>query len=289
MQTLFFDCESTGLKTDTDRIIQLAILILDEEGKTLLSKAKYYNPEGTPISKEAQDTHGITEAMLRDAPKFKDDAKALKKLFEGRIIAGYNIMRFDTQILIAEFQRCGIDINFSGKFIDCLNIEKKLNSNKLADAYRRYTGKDIDNAHDALSDIKATAEVFNYQLRELSRISENTQGSPPVEDMIYEFSDTNDLLDLTGKLKKDDQGYVIFNFGKSKGKRVIDDNSYACWILNNPSFSPHIKKIIREEQTRNLTKPQEAPIIPMNTQIILKRKPSGFYQPIETENDELPF
>ena len=283
MQTIFFDCESTGLKTDTDRIIQLAIHIVDEKGNTLLSKSKYYNPEGVPISKEAMDTHGITEDKLKTAPAFRDDAKALKKLFEGRIVAGFNIMRFDVQILLAEFERCGVDINFSGKFIDCLNIEKKLNNNKLATTYKRYFGEDIENAHDALSDVVATAKIFNAQLKELNTISESTEGNPAIEDLVYTFSDTADLIDLTGKLKKDEQGYLIFNFGKSKGKRIIDDNSYACWILNNPSFASNIKKLIREEQTRNLR------TTPVPEPITLKTKPTGFYQPLETVNDELPF
>ena len=266
MDTLFFDIESTGLSTETDRIVQLAIMVVDDNGKVLVDKAKLYNPT-IPISKMAHDAHGISDKDVKDAPLFSSDAKKLKKLFENKIIIGYNIMRFDIPMLLAEFARAKVDIDFSGKFIDVLNVEKKLNSNRLEDAYFRYTGNKLTGAHDAGNDVRATKVIFEGQERKLyddieSQITDGESStSELVEDMLYELSGTKQMVDIYNKLKRDNEGYLIFNFGKHNGKRIIDEKQYAGWILDN-EFPTQVKSLIREEQTRNaLGKKPQTPVV----------------------------
>jgi DNA polymerase III subunit epsilon len=254
MDKLFFDIESTGLSTETDRIVQLAIMVVSEDGTVLVDKAKLYNPT-IPISKTAFDAHGISDNDVKNAPLFSSDAKKLKKLFENKIIIGYNIMRFDVPLLLAEFSRAKVDVDFSGKFLDVLNIEKKLNSNRLADAYFRYTGKELAGAHDAGNDVRATKIIFEGQEGKLyetigNQITDEVKSLPEmVEDQLYDLSGTNDMVDIYNKLKRDKEGYLIFNFGKHNGKRVIDESQYAGWILDN-EFPIQVKNLIREEQTR---------------------------------------
>jgi DNA polymerase-3 subunit epsilon len=47
---------------------------------------------------------------------------------------------------------------------------------------------------------------------------------------------TSDLVDLAGRMTKDKQGDVFFNFGKHKGKKVLDvlrnEPSYYDWMMN---------------------------------------------------------
>jgi DNA polymerase III subunit epsilon len=255
MDKLFFDIESTGLSTETDRIVQLAIMVVSEDGTILVDKSKLYNPT-IPISKTAFEAHGINDNDVKNAPLFSSDAKKLKKLFENKIIIGYNIMRFDVPLLLAEFSRAKVDVDFSGKFLDVLNIEKKLNSNRLADAYFRYTGKELSGAHDAGNDVRATKIIFEGQEGKLyetigNQITDEVKSLPEmVEDQLYDLSGTNNMVDIYNKLKRDKEGYLIFNFGKHNGKRVIDESQYAGWILDN-EFPIQVKNLIREEQTRS--------------------------------------
>jgi len=278
MEKLIFDIESTGLDPQNDRIVQLAIMVIDEEGNVKVNKSKLYNPE-IPISKSAQETHGISDKHVKDAPTFDEDAKKLKKLFEGKILIGYNLLRFDLPMLMAEFARAEVDVTFSGKYIDILLVEKKLNSNKLEDVYYRYTGEEMVDAHDALADINATRVVMEGQMKKVMREAELedplAENADPL-DLMYELSGTKDLVDITNKLKRDDKGYLIFNFGKSMNKRVIDDVNYANWILKE-NFPAQVKDLIRAELTKD--------------SLPKKEQPQGFrhgFKPI-TVDDDLPF
>lgn len=266
MQRLFFDIESTGPNSSKDRIVQLAIHVIDEEGKVLLSKSKLFNP-GIPITAEATKIHGITDEDVKDAPHFRDDAKVLKKIFENKIIITYNGMRFDIPMLMAEFERAKVEVELSGKFIDVLKVETKLSPRDLSTVYRKYTGKNLDGAHDALADVKATQAVYEAHYSKLWEDVENADGAGAditdedrdIDNTMYELSGSKNALDYGGKLGRDDDGYLIFKFGKNNGKRVIDEKDYASWILNQ-DFPAQVKKLIREEmnkavQTKKKTHP----------------------------------
>lgn len=284
MDILFFDIESTGLSTENDRIVQLAIKVVTETGEVKVNKSKLYNP-GISISETAFQTHGISDTDVADAPSFKEDARKLAKLFEDKVIVGYNIMRFDLPMIMAEFLRYGVEPKLSGKYLDVLNIEKKLNSNRLEDAYYRYTGKKLEGGHDAMKDVEATELVFNCQ----AKIVNDRVDMQDTD--LFDLSGTKDMIDLTNKLKKDDRGYLIFNFGKAKGKRIIDDASYAKWILNE-NFPEQVKDMIRAEQTKHALgkKPQ---VTEKEAKQLMFGLPKKQYS-IESKNwepltDDLPF
>jgi DNA polymerase-3 subunit epsilon len=281
MDKLFFDIESTGLSTETDRIIQLAIKVVKEDGSILVNKSKLYNPE-IPISDSAFEAHGISDDDVKDCPLFSEDAKKLKKLFENKIIIGYNIMRFDVPLLMAEFARAKVEVDLSGKFLDVLNIEKKLNSNALAKTYERYSGEILEGAHDAMKDVEATELIFNCQ----DKIVEDCVEWKDVD--LYDLSDTKEMVDLYNKLKRDDKGFLIFNFGKAKGVRVIDDINYAGWILKE-NFPTQVKDLIRAEQTKHAFKPKESLKITHLPPRNLKEQPKSYNWKPSNEPDDLPF
>ena len=85
---IFFDIESTGLNVATDRIVEIcAVKVMpngDEEIKT-----RRINPT-IPISKEAQQVHGISNEDVKECPTFKEIAKSLANWMKGCDIAGYN-------------------------------------------------------------------------------------------------------------------------------------------------------------------------------------------------------
>ncbi len=248
MHKLFFDIESTGADSSIDRIVSLAIKIVAEDGIIIVNKQKMYNPK-MAISAKATEVHGITDAMVKDCPTFAEDAKKLKRLFENKIIVGYNCMMFDIPIIMSEFDRAGIEVELTGKFIDIFKVEQKLNPRTLGNVYKSYTGKTLENAHDAEGDNNATSEILDYQMKALV-----ASGSKyPLED-IYELSGTKDLVDYYGKFGRDEQGYLIFAFGKKcKGKRVIDEPAYAQWMLDS-QFPAQVKKMIQAEQQKDTKK-----------------------------------
>jgi DNA polymerase-3 subunit epsilon len=76
----FFDLETTGVNLSTDRIIEVAIIEILQDG-TRQVKRKLLNP-GIPIPPETTAIHGITDEMVKDAPSFKQCGNELKQFIE---------------------------------------------------------------------------------------------------------------------------------------------------------------------------------------------------------------
>jgi DNA polymerase-3 subunit epsilon len=233
----FLDFESTGVDVVIDRIVQIALIKilptgLIEEYTTLV------NPE-MEIPEQASEVHGITNEMVKDAPTFKDICKEVEEFLDGCDIGGYNSNSFDIPMMCQEFYRCDIIFPLEGKsFIDVLNIEKELNPRTLGAVYFRYTGKELEGAHDALNDVRATIEIFKHQM-EKGNLPKNVE-------KIDAFSQgKNKRVDLAGKLV-DIDGDVCWGFGKHKGKHVTSDVSYINWFFKQ-SVPIETRKIIEKE------------------------------------------
>src|SRR5690606_2859401 len=68
-------------------------------------------------------------------------------------------------LLAEEFLRSGIDIDLKKrKFIDVQAIFHKMEKRTLTAAYKLYCQKDLEDAHSAMADTKATYEVLKAQL-----------------------------------------------------------------------------------------------------------------------------
>jgi len=247
MKKVIFDIETTGADKSKDRIVQLAIHCFDEKGKVLLSKSKLYNPE-IPISKAAEDTHHITDKMVKDEPLFSDDAKKLKKIFEDSVLIGYNIIQFDIPILMAEFDRAGVELNLSGEVIDVMRLETALNPRTLGAVYKRYTGEEIENAHDAMGDVKATEIILQHQMTKIKLEDHD------LDKMMEACGIPPGSADFFGKFKYDDQGFLVYAFGKHVNHRVLesaDTRKYADWMLGE-AFPAQVKKLIKEELKKDV-------------------------------------
>ncbi len=114
---IFFDLETTGVDISKDRICELSAIKTDLNLKILEKKTVLINPCVT-IPEEATKIHGISNEMVKDKPTFSQYSKALFAYFQGSILAGYNIKRFDIPLLVEEFLRCGLDLQIS-EVIDC--------------------------------------------------------------------------------------------------------------------------------------------------------------------------
>lgn len=227
---VFFDLETTGLNLTQDRIIELSLLKVYPNGNEE-AYTKRINP-GIPIPPESTAIHGITNEDVKDCPPFKAIAKELSHLFEGADIAGYNSNRFDIPMLAEEFSRAEADIDFSRvNSIDVQNIFHKMERRTLEAAYLFYCGEELDNAHSAEADTRATYRVLQAQLDKYTDKLKNDI------DFLAEFSRLNDNVDLAGRLVRGPKGETLINFGKHKGKPVeevlVTEPSYYGWIMNS--------------------------------------------------------
>lgn len=234
---IFFDLETTGVNTVKDRIVQIAILKINVNGEQETTK-RLLNP-GIEIPKEATEIHGISNEMVKDEPTFNQVAKSLFEILDGCDICGYNSDSFDVPLLMEEFNRAGIEYPAPGAaltFIDVLKLERKLNSHKLADTYKRYTGRELEGAHDALNDVIATQEILFKQLERFNKPLD-AAGVKAI------YQNESAAYDLAGKMYKKEDA-IYWAFGKHKDKKVLDDLQYCDWVLRS-DFSIDTKNKIK--------------------------------------------
>lgn len=243
---IFFDLETTGLNVTQDRIVQIGYIKVmpdgtEEDGNILI------NPE-CHIPKETSDIHHITDDMVADKPTFKQMAAKLEKIFKGCDLAGYNSNRFDVPMLIEEFLRAEISFDVSKcRFIDVQNIFYKKEPRSLSAAYRFYCGKDLEGAHSADADIRATYEVLQAQL---DRYKDDA--TDPLQndvEWLQQYTRMNRNADPMGAMVYDDKNRICFNFGKHKGRPVTEvfekEPSYYSWVMNG-EFARSTKQVLTQ-------------------------------------------
>ncbi|MBK9150716.1 MAG: 3'-5' exonuclease [Saprospiraceae bacterium] len=252
---VFFDIESTGLNIIRDRILQIALIKYNKTGGPPEELSMLINP-GIPISEEAMAIHGITPDMLRNKPLFYQVSRQIYDFIGNADLAGYNSDRFDVPMLIEEFHRAGLEFDIkSRRLIDVQKIFYKMEPRTLKAAYKLYCGKDLEGAHDALEDVRATVEVLQGQISKYEGVdyidAEGHITPAPVRNDIKalaEFTMDQNLLDVTQRLKYNASGEVVFNFGKYIGQKVEDvfktEPSYYHWIMDK-EFSAQVKQIVK--------------------------------------------
>ncbi len=251
----FFDLEATGLNVIRDRIVQIAIIKYSKKDKEPEELSMLINP-GIPISEEAMEVHGITPKMLSNKPTFQQVAQKIYDFIGNADLAGYNSNRFDVPMLMEEFARVGIEFDTSKRrLIDVQRVFYKMEPRTLKAALKFYCDKELENAHDALADVQATIDVFKGQLEKYEGVDfkdadGNIIEAPIKNDMqvIHDFTSDLKTIDATQRLKYDQNGVVVFNFGKYQGKPVAEtlskDRQYYNWILNK-EFSSQVKQIVK--------------------------------------------
>ena len=252
----FFDIESTGLNVVRDRIMQIAIIKYFKSGKEPEELSMLINP-GILISMEAMAVHGITPKDVANKPTFQQVANKIFKFIGNADLAGYNSNRFDIPLLMEEFSRVGIEFSLENRrTLDMQRIFYKMEPRTLKAALKFYAGKEMENAHDALADVRATVDVFIGQLEKYKGVDYvdgdgNVTRSPIRKEMqsIHQFTNDARFLDATQKMKYDIDGIPVFTFGKYVGKSVaetlVNDRQYYNWILNK-EFSSQVKQIVKK-------------------------------------------
>ena len=246
---VFFDLETTGVNIATDRIVEISYLKVYPNGNEM-SRTMRINPE-IHIPKESSEVHGIYDEDVKDCPTFKQVAKDIAADFEGADIAGFNSNRFDVPLLAEEFLRADVDLDMTRrKFIDVQVIFHKMEQRTLVAAMKFYCGKELEGAHSADADTRATYEVLQAQLDRYPELENDIA-------WLSEFSSHTNNVDFAGRIVYDDKGVEVFNFGKYKGIPVVEvlrrDPGYYSWIMQG-DFTLNTKQVLTRIKLRGMKK-----------------------------------
>lgn len=246
---IFFDLETTGVDPSKDRIVEISMVKIMPDGEEI-TKTRKLNP-GMPIPPESTAIHGITDEDVKDCPTFPQVARSLEQFTQGCDFGGFNSNRFDLPVLVEEFMRAGVDVDFKRrKFIDVQNIFHKKEQRTLVAAYKFYCDRDLTDAHSAEADTLATYEVLKAQLERYDDLVNDV-------DALAEFSTRGDVADYAGRILYNEKKEEVFGFGKHRGRRVAEvfaaEPSYYAWMMNG-DFPLYTKKVITEIRMREKTK-----------------------------------
>jgi len=165
------DFETTGLNPETDRIVQLAVVVINGEGGTLSSFDTIVKPESpAEYQHGAEHIHGISAEQVTRGMSLREALIQLWAISDGNVFTAHNA-QFDLGFLHAESQRVGLD-NHIDTHIDTLDLSRRING---TDPSRRHNlfalcehyGIERDKVHDAKSDAVATAQLLMHLLKEL--------------------------------------------------------------------------------------------------------------------------
>ena len=235
----FFDLETTGVNVAKDRVVEISILKVFPNGNKE-SKTWLVNPE-MPIPPQTTAVHGITDEKVANEPTFKQLSKDIYSMIKGSDLAGFNSDRFDIPLLAEEMLRAEIDVDFKKHLtVDVQTIFHKMEKRNLSAAYKFYCGKDLDNAHSAEADTNATYEVLKSQIEKYDELENDVS-------KLSAFSTRRKSVDFAGFVVVDEDGEAAFNFGKHKGKKVVEvlerEPGYFSWLLN-ADFPRYTKKVL---------------------------------------------
>lgn len=156
----FVDVETTGLSPRTARVCELAAISfrgLERVG----TMAELINP-GVPIPPEVSRIHGITDAMVKDSPRFDRVVLKLIDMLESSVIVAHNA-EFDMGFLKAECERSWAKIP-ERPVLDTLALARrnwKFKSNRLGNIAAELNIS-CEGWHRALTDVEMTRKIFEH-------------------------------------------------------------------------------------------------------------------------------
>jgi DNA polymerase-3 subunit epsilon len=221
------DLETTGLDPVTCRIVEIGIVLLNPDGSRLRWKQRF-NP-GIPIPPEVTAIHGISDDDVKDCPPFSMWAQRIFNALKDKDLGVYNGWRLDLPLLDEEFRRCGLKLNLDGvQVVDAFGIFANKEGRKLEDAVRKFCSREHDGAHGALPDAEATLDVL---LGELAAYPDLDEMDLPTLAAFSKTASDKERVDLAGKLYRDKDGDVRYNFGKARDVKVKDDPGFGEWMM----------------------------------------------------------
>ncbi len=204
MKAIYYDTETTGIKAEKDRIIEIAAYdpLLDRTFQSFVQP-------GIPIPPDATAIHGITDEMVAESPSFGEVAKKFCDFCQGSVVLiAHNNDGFDKHFLAHEFQRATLEMP-SWPMIDSLKWARKyrpdLPRHHLQFLRQTYGIKE-NQAHRALDDVMVLYQIFSVMIDDL-----------PLEKVL-------ELLNTTQQIQH-------MPFGKHQGKPLKEiPAEYIAWL-----------------------------------------------------------
>lgn len=154
----FVDCETTGLNPVKDRIIEIAVIRV-ENGVIKKSFSTLINPQ-VSLPYYINTITGINNEMLENKPTFYDIVSELRECFKDSLFVSHN-SHFDYGFIREEFKR--LDISFKTKHLCTVRLFKtlfpKVKRHNL-DSLINYFGFECKNRHRALGDCEILIEFY---------------------------------------------------------------------------------------------------------------------------------
>lgn len=217
---IYYDTETTGIRHEKDRIIELAAYDPIENR----SFCEFIHP-GFPIPPEASAIHHITDEMVAQALPFEQVGKAFADFCPpNTVLIAHNNDSFDKLFVEAEFQRSSLQLP-NWEYVDSLKWARRYRSDlprhtlqHLREAY----GIPSNQAHRALDDVMVLFEVFSRMIDDLS---------------------IEKVIELLSKPKAIDR----MPFGKHQGKLLNQiPRNYVQWLKETGAFEKSQNKELKE-------------------------------------------
>lgn len=221
-----FDCETTGLDFNNDRIIEIAVATFSN-GRIIETFESLVDPK-IPIPQESQKIHNISNEMVQGQPSIDQILPNILKLIGNYPIVGHGV-NFDIKILASEALRhqtlCDL---VDSTVIDTLRLARYYGQapvNSLQ-ALRRHFNIPEEIAHRAMGDVVVNIQVFKHLSQKFRSLKE----------LIKELENPIELKTMP--------------LGKHKGRSFKEiPIEYLRWALNK-DFDIDLKFSIKQELKR---------------------------------------
>ena len=217
-----FDCETTGLDPENDRIIEIAAICFTFE-KTLNTFETLIDPN-CPIPLSSQEIHNISQNMVQGKPKIAEILPSFLSFIGRNILMGHSI-HFDISLIKNEAKRANIPCPLTNTYIDTLRLARLYGDSpqNSLEKLRQHFNVEEQGAHRAMNDVIVNIEVFKH----LSK----------------KFQTTENLL------KRLEKPILLKNMplGKHKGRKFNEiPAEYLQWAANR-DFDDDLLFSIRSE------------------------------------------
>lgn len=162
LEYVVVDVETTGGSARKGhRVTEIAAVRVDADGQVLDEFCTLVNPE-RPISRFVVGLTGISDAMVRDAPRFVEIADRVRTLLEGRVFVAHNAS-FDWRFVQTELERAARALDDDSPRLCTVRLARRLVpevDRRSLDVLTEHFGIANEARHRALGDARATAELF---------------------------------------------------------------------------------------------------------------------------------
>jgi len=229
------DIETTGGKYNEEGITEIAIYRFD--GHTVTDQfISLVNPE-KPIQEFVVKLTGISNKMLRNAPKFYEVAKRIIEITKDCTLVAHNA-EFDSRVLSMEFKRLGYDYQINS--LCTVELSRKLIPGE--DSYSlgklcKSLGIPMSNRHRASGDASATVQLFKLLL-------EKDQDKSIVQQTVKYF----DKRDIKDKLNA-----ILDTIPEKMGVFYVhDDNGKVIYMGRGKNLKSEVNRLFLKQSKRAL-------------------------------------